>query len=136
VPITNWEVDCNFKQGGIFASGWCWDSISEWNTAAFPAGAQLSSLLGNASMTFYVSSFCNKTSHRKDFRFVELEPPAYVPTRVRLAAVHPDDARAFYTSVLAPLQAQANMRHLFTDFMCYRGPAVAAALPHYFEAER
>ena len=132
VPVVQWEVDSNFIAGDVpFSGGWCWRDWRAWNTTFYPSGGNLSALLGDAPMAFYVSAFCNDTVHRAEgFDFVSVANDEW--GRAEIAVAHPDSARAFYSSILSPAQKHWGMQLLFTDFLCWRGDALAAALPDYY----
>jgi hypothetical protein len=131
IPIVQWEIDSNMIMGSAppdiaWCGGWCWHSWREWNATLFPSGGNLSALLGGAPLALYVSAFCTDTVHKAEgFEFVDVN----VGQRMPAAIVHPRDARRFYDSILAPAVAHWGMAHFFTDFLCYRGPQLAAALP-------
>ena len=131
VPVVQWEIDSNFIAGAPNAwfGGWCWHSWRDWNATFYPSGGNLSALLDGAPLALYVSSFCQDTVHKAEgFSFVDVgNPPA--------AVAHPDDAQRFYTSILAPAVKAWGMQHFFTDFLCFRGPKLAAALPTYYAAD-
>lgn len=136
IPIVQWEVDSNYIMGDSmapFAGGWCWRDWRAWNTSFYPSGGQLSSLLGNASMAFYVSVFCNDTVHRAEgFKFVSVDGSAWGHAQVAVA--HPDSSREFYRSILSTAREQWGMELLFTDFLCWRGDVLTAALPDTYGA--
>jgi hypothetical protein len=127
-------VDSNFIAGDVpFSGGWCWRSWRSWNETFYPSGGNLSALLGHAPMALYVSAFCNDTVHRAEgFDFVSVVNDQWGAAQVAVA--HPDSAHAFYTSILSTARAQWGMQQLFTDFLCWRGAALASALPGYFGA--
>ena len=135
IPIVQWEVDSNFIMGGLggFAGGWCWHNWREWNSTFYPSGGNLSNLLGNSSMALYVSSFCNDTVHRAEgFEFVSINNSQWGPAHI--AVSHPDSAYDFYTSIFSTAHKDWHMDQLFTDFLCWRGGALAAQLPSYYGA--
>jgi hypothetical protein len=135
IPIVQWEVDSNFIMGGLgeFAGGWCWHNWREWNSTFYPSGGNLSHLLGDASMALYVSSFCNDTVHRAEgFEFVSINNSQWGPAHI--AVSHPDSAYDFYTSIFSTAHKDWHMDQLFTDFLCWRGRALAAQLPSYYGA--
>jgi hypothetical protein len=132
IPIVQWEVDSNMIPGSPspWFGGWCWHDWRSFNRSLYPSGGTLSAAaLGGAPMAYYVSSFCQDNVHaaQEGFRFVNVSwPPA--------AVVHPEDAYSFYSSILAPAAQHWNMQHFFTDFLCFRGPRLDAALAAAGEA--
>ena len=137
VPIVQWEIDSNMIIGGLqqppFFGGWCWRSWRQWNETLYPSGGNLSAALGGAPLALYVSAFCTDTVHRDEgFEFVDVTD---VRGRFTAAVVHPNDARRFYASILAPAAAGWGMAHFFTDFLCMRGPQLAVALPGVYAAD-
>jgi len=135
VPVRQYEVDTQFPMEMWPGDGWCFKEWGNWSATLFPSGPlALVASLGNASMMYYVQGFCrdNVYGSSGNWRFVSVggnprwEPPASV--------IHPDDAYAFYTSILKPA-VQWNMQHLFADFTCMRGPRLAQNLPAYYGAE-
>ena len=126
IPIVQWEVDSNMLPGlpSPWCGGWCWHDWRRFNTSLYPSGGALSaSALGGAPMAYYVSAFCQDNVHAAEgFRFVNVSTPFVA------SVVHPDDAYRFYTSILAPAAKDWNMKHFFTDFLCFRGPKLDAAL--------
>ena len=98
VPVVSWEVDCNFMGETGFASGWCWHDWRTWNTSFFPSAGNLSSLLGGAPMTFYVSAFCaNSVQRAEGYEFVNVSGWG----NASIAVVHPDSSYAMYYSLLS-----------------------------------
>jgi len=135
VPIVQWEVDSNFIMGEVpFCGGWCWKNWREWNATFYPSGGNFSTaVLGGASMALYVSAFCNDTVHRAEgYEFVSVDSSRWGLSQV--AVSHPDSAYDFYTSILTTAHRDWHMDQLFTDFLCWRGDALTAALPAYFGA--
>lgn len=98
VPVVSWEVDCNFIGETGFASGWCWRDWRTWNTSFFPSAGNLSSLLGGAPMTLYVSAFCADSVQRAEgYEFVNVSGWG----NASIAVVHPDSSYAMYYSLLS-----------------------------------
>jgi hypothetical protein len=131
IPIVQWEVDSNMLPGAPspWFGGWCWKDWRHFNTTLYPSGGALSAAaLGGAPMAYYVSAFCQDNVHGAEgFRFVNVSLPPGAAARPA-AVAHPADAYRFYTSILAPAAREWNMQHFFTDFLCYRGPRLDAAM--------
>jgi hypothetical protein len=107
-----------------WSGGWCWYDWRHFNLTLYPSGGSFSqNAVGGAPMAYYVSAFCQDNAHiAEGFRFVNV-------TGIGPAGVaHPEDAYRFYSSILTPAAQAWNMRHFFTDFLCFRGPALDAAL--------
>jgi hypothetical protein len=109
IPVVSWEVDCNFMGEYGFASGWCWHDWRTWNTTYFPSGGALSTLLGNAPMTFYVSAFCADSVQRAEgFAFVNISSWG----TAQIAVVHPDSSYDLYYSLLSHAAAEWGMQQV------------------------
>ena len=126
VPVVQWEVDSNMVPGTPehWCGGWCWYDWRHFNLTLYPSGGSFSkNVVGGAPMAYYVSAFCQHNAHiAEGYRFVNV-------TGVGPAGVaHPEDAYNFYTSILTPAAQNWNMQHFFTDFLCFRGPTLDAAL--------
>ena len=67
-------------------------------------------------MTYYTNGFDSNNTHQKTHPMVSggggMEP-------------HPNTTLEFYTDLFQYNQEHFNMEHLFTDFLCYRGPSMA-----------
>lgn len=132
VPVRNWEVDTTFSRENGFGSGWCWRDWDTWNRTLFPSASNFSrAALGtDASLTLYVPAFCNDTVYRsRGYEFVSVVDAQ----GDAVAVVHPNTAQSFYADILASA-SRWGMAQLFSDFLCWRGPLLDAALPHYFQA--
>lgn len=147
IPIRGWEPDNNwivtYKDGNEYGNGsgtaknWIgrqWD----YNTELYPsAGSAFTSKLGNLSMVYCTYSFARwhfylsyrtlfidtngfdvNNSYRTKYRMVtngkdEMEP-------------HPTESRRMYGDIMGAAKELYSMEMLFTDFLCYRGPSMAA----------
>eukprot|EP00037_Helgoeca_nana_P024134 m.255082 g.255082 ORF g.255082 m.255082 type:complete len:849 (+) comp26544_c0_seq1:10-2556(+) len=126
VPIRGWEPDNNwivtYKDGNEFGNGtgvaknWIgrqWD----FNTELYPSGGEaFTTSLGNLSMVYYTNGFNANNSYVTKYRMVgkgEMEP-------------HPTVSRQMYGDLIGEASERYAMEMLFTDFLCYRGPSMAA----------
>eukprot|EP00494_Astrolonche_serrata_P025214 UN25475 len=135
VNIRAWEIDCNFEREDVFEDGWCFKNWSKWNSTVFPSGGEAfyESLGNNISMSYYMSAFCGDTDYKGEYDFVSVKStgPASDPN---VSVITPDGAYKFYHDILSNAKTKWNMQHLFTDFLCVRGPGVDDALTgKYFE---
>lgn len=72
--------------------------------------------MDNAPLALYVSAFCADNVHKAEgFRFLDVPGRPWSADPISVA--HPDDAYAFYRSILSTARAEWGMQQLFTDFL-------------------
>ena len=124
VPIRSWEPDNNWlvtyndgKDGNDWGNGsgveknWIgrqWD----YNTELYPSGGDFVSKLGNLSMTYYTNGFNAENAYRHTYAMTKNNEP------------HPNASFRMYGDLIRNATKKYNMEMLFTDFLCYRGPAM------------
>ena len=124
IPIRGWEADNNFNVTFFEPKNWKGYDLKRWNTTLYPSdGAGFVAKLQTTTaeplaMVYYTNGFTDATAHRADWpRMVKcnggLEP-------------HPNESAAFHADVFGHAARAYGMAMLFTDFLCYRGPGMAA----------
>tara|TARA_B110000208_G_scaffold99672_1_gene124410 strand:- start:239 stop:1927 length:1689 start_codon:yes stop_codon:yes gene_type:complete len=111
------------------AKNWIGRNLSEFNRDLYPSGgsAFVQALANGAekpmAMTYYTNGFGPDNAYRNETKWL-------FPTTTKLHGpedAHPNASRAFYGEVWGNAVKEFGMEMLFTDFLCYRGPAMGAA---------
>ena len=123
IPIMGFEPDNNwivtYAGGNNFGNGTGKDKNwkgRQWdyNTELYPSGGKgFVSKLGNLSMTYYTNGFTSQNAYVGKYDMTKQNEP------------HPNASYTMYSDLMRAAKSDYNMQGLFTDFLCYRGPAMA-----------
>lgn len=125
IPIRGWEPDNNWLadyggnaslwgNGSGTAKNWIgrqWD----YNPELYPSGGQdFVNKMGNLSMTYYTNGFGADNVYKNitKYRMQKNNEP------------HPTTSYLMYNELISAAKERYNMEMLFTDFLCYRQPAM------------
>ena len=118
VAIRTWEPDNNFVVDYAARKNWIGRDLGVFNDTLYPSGGEgfvaNMSVGGNVSFVYYSNGFADDNVYAKDWSLVGPNEP------------HPNVSQAFYTHVFSNATQLYGMTMLFTDFLCFRGPSMAA----------
>ena len=116
IPVRGWEPDNNWNVSYLPKKNWKGREWS-WNETLYPSGGEaFVSQLGNLSMTYYTNGFVPGNAYEGN--------PRYAWTKAQ--EPHPNASYALYSDIIGEAARQYGMQMLFTDFLCFRGPAMQA----------
>ena len=124
VRVRSWEPDNNFNVSYFDPKNWKGLDLKQFNETLYPSGgAGFLEKMSKArpeepvAMTFYTNGFTPDCARQDDWRMVKsnggLEP-------------NPNESFAFHADLLKYQRDAFGLEMLFTDFLCYRGPGMAA----------
>lgn len=120
IPVMGWEPDNNFVVDYNLFESWKGNNLSAWNITLYPSdGVGFVKKLGNIAMTYYTNGFTLDNAHQKNW------PAGQFVKNGQGMEPHPNSSLAFYSKLWGNAVEKWNMEQLFTDFLCYRGPAMA-----------